>query len=167
MLLDDYLYAEESDALDTLQQKMHNFLETLLQISEECDSFLIFLEKYLPLEESIPFEALKTIIYKCDSFNSLSKEYLSDGLKFLKRDFKFLDIILNSQILVDEPDVREKGQVLLQDAEADVIIYSMQVQSQCPYFRFSILKIRAKYSVTKISFQQRCYCCSQSCNGIH
>ncbi|KAF3662772.1 hypothetical protein FXO38_10973 [Capsicum annuum] len=126
MLLDDYLYAEESDALDTLQQKMHNFLETLLQISEECDSFLIFLEKYLPLEESIPFEALKTIIYKCDSFNSLSKEYLSDGLKFLKRDFKFLDIILNSQILVDEPDVREKGQVLLQDAEADVIIYSMQ-----------------------------------------
>ncbi|KAJ8547982.1 hypothetical protein K7X08_021218 [Anisodus acutangulus] len=164
MLLDDDLFLEESDPIDTLQQRTHNFLKTSLLIREECDSFLVFVEKYLFLEE---IEALQKIRYECDSFNTLSKEYRSslDGLKLLKRDFKFLDIILNSQIFIDDPNVRGEVHVLFQGAAADVVqMYPKPVTSRHPYFHHCILnvqskfrktkfKIRAKYSFPKLSFQ--------------
>ncbi|MCE5166556.1 hypothetical protein HAX54_021765 [Datura stramonium] len=152
ILIDDYPFPEEYDALDTLQRKMHNLLETSLQIGKLC------------LSSDDGF-SLQRISDECDSLNSYLDEHLSlvDGLKFLKRDFKFLDIILNSQIIIDEPDVREILQVLFQAAAADVAkINPKQLRSR--YHRYGIfdvqhkfretkLKIRAKYSIPKISYK--------------
>ncbi|MCE3216599.1 hypothetical protein HAX54_007098, partial [Datura stramonium] len=155
ILIYDYPFLEESDALDTLRrkmQKMHNFLETSRRI------------RILYLSSGDGF-SLQRISDECDSLNSYLKEYLSlvDGLKFLKRDFKFLDIILNSLIIIDEPDVREILQVLFQGAATDVVqINPKQVKSRYPHrcifdvqhkFRETKLKIRAKYSIPKISIQ--------------
>ncbi|MCE3216040.1 hypothetical protein HAX54_004550 [Datura stramonium] len=110
-------------------------------------------------------DSLQRISDECDSLNSYLDEHLSlvDGLKFLKRDFKFLDIILNSQIIIDEPDVREilpcfkllqlmsqrSSQSKFKDQGITVTV-SSDVQHK---FRETKLKIRAKYSIPKISYK--------------
>ncbi|XP_019266467.1 PREDICTED: putative late blight resistance protein homolog R1A-3 isoform X2 [Nicotiana attenuata] len=139
----------------------------LWQADRECGSLVIFSEKYLSSDESLPIETLQRIKDECDSLEvDLSAfKYLERIFKFLKRDIKLLDIILNLQIFTGEQDLIKKVQALFQGAAADLfLIYSLQVIPESNQFQHCVsglennfwqtkLEIRAKYSFTGISFQ--------------
>ncbi|XP_070015888.1 putative late blight resistance protein homolog R1B-23 [Nicotiana sylvestris] len=157
--------SEESDSLDTLQHKIRHLQDNLWQTVEECGFLLIFSEKYL---ESFPFETLQRIKDECDyldrdlfAFDEF--KLLERNFNFLKRDFKFLDIILNLLIFTDHPDLVREVQALFRGAAADLIqIYRRQgihqfygrvadLQNKLWQTKLEIRK--AKYSFYEVSFQ--------------
>nr|XP_009777063.1 PREDICTED: putative late blight resistance protein homolog R1B-23 isoform X2 [Nicotiana sylvestris] len=159
--------SEESDSLDTLWQTIPRLKCNLWRTEEECDSLLIFSEKYLSSNESIPIETLQRIKDECDSLEvdlSAFDEFkrLERKFKLLKRDFKLLDIILNLQIVIGEPDLIRKVQALFQGAADDLIqIYRREgiyqsyhaVSGLQKEFWQTKLEIRkAKYSFSEVSF---------------
>ncbi|XP_009591361.1 putative late blight resistance protein homolog R1C-3 [Nicotiana tomentosiformis] len=168
MFLYKTLFSRESDSLHILQHieegldsfdmylnelrsKLSNFLETVRQVGEECGSLLIFSEKYmLSSKESDPLETMQWIKKEWGLSSFLSEKYLSsvDGLKFLKRDFKFLDIILNLQVSKDELDI-EKIQSLFRGAAASLIKISGQERPWSQHFHGYISDLQDKFQQTK------------------
>lgn len=164
MFLYKTLFSRESDSLHILQHieegldsfdmylnelrsKLSNFLETVRQVGEECGSLLLFSEKYmLSSKESDPLETMQWIKKEWGLSSFLSEKYLSsvDGLKFLKRDFKFLDIILNLQVSKDELDIK-KIQSLFRGAAASLIQISGQERPWSQHFHGYISDLQDKF----------------------
>ncbi|MCD7456839.1 hypothetical protein HAX54_033322 [Datura stramonium] len=138
-LLEGYHFPKKSCPIDILQRieedqfilyeyrsKISNFLEIPRRIGEECQSFLIFFEKYLFSEESDPLETWQWIEKEWGLSSLPTEKYLSslDGFKSLK-EILSLDIILNLHVCECGIDAINKVQRLFQGAAADLVqIYS-------------------------------------------
>ncbi|KAM3288182.1 putative late blight resistance protein R1B-23 isoform X1 [Capsicum chacoense] len=131
---------------DELQSKISNVLETTGSFGEECGSFLVFLETYLSAEDSV-----QRLEY--------GWAFPVDQFMVLKRDFKFLRIILNLQNLKDEPNVLKQARALIQRTERNIVhigranpIYEMRhIRRE---FHETKSKIRrTRYSFPEMSFQ--------------
>ncbi|KAM3359076.1 hypothetical protein P3S68_022009 [Capsicum galapagoense] len=167
MYLDEYLFSKGLDALNVLQHieanwgsfrvyldkfrsKMSNLHEIPLQIREECGSFIIFLETYLLSSE----DSQQWMDDEWSSFDFFSEEHTSsfDRLKFLKRDFKFLSIIIELHIFKDEPDVSwEKVQALFHNAADELIqMYTTQVSPWSHRYYDYICHLQYEFQQTKL-----------------
>ncbi|MCD7456831.1 hypothetical protein HAX54_033314 [Datura stramonium] len=104
-LVSFFVSREDTHLIDTLEEIEREYSSSCVIADKHLSLLYYYLHTLQQAEGSSSIEDRR----ECDSLNSYLKEYLSlvDGLKFLKRDFKFLDIILNSLIIIDEPDVRE------------------------------------------------------------
>ncbi|MCD7456843.1 hypothetical protein HAX54_033326 [Datura stramonium] len=137
---------------DEYRSKISNFLEIPRRIGEECQSFLIFFEKYLFSEESDPLETWQWIEKEWGLSSLPTEKYLSslDGLKFLKRDFKFLDIILNLHVCECGTDAINKVQRLFQGGAADLVqIYSGKVRPWSHYIHYYVSGLQREFWNTK------------------
>ncbi|KAM3340071.1 putative late blight resistance protein R1B-23 isoform X2 [Capsicum galapagoense] len=131
---------------DELQSKISNFLETTARFGEECGSFLVFLETYLSAEDSV-----QRLEY--------GWAFPVDQFMVLKRDFKFLGIILNLQNLKDEPNVLKQVRALIQRTERAIVhigranpIYEMhRIRREFHETKSEIR--RTRYSFPEMSFQ--------------
>lgn len=116
------------------------------------------LEKYHPLDLLQQIE---------DERGSLLLETSKDRVNFLKREFKFLDILLSLQSFIHEcymSEVIQKVLVLFQNAAVDFGNHVDKLEHVGPDFDLVLsevqnriwttkLEIRAEYLVTKMSFQ--------------
>lgn len=117
----------------------------------------MFSNKYLSSMKYHPLEPLQKIE---DEWGLDMPETSEDRIKFLKREFKFLDIFLSLQSFIGEPDMPEitqKVQDLFQDAAVDLRNVNMiqhidrltyQVQDKIQIIKF---ELKAKYSFPKVS----------------
>nr|XP_009762464.1 PREDICTED: putative late blight resistance protein homolog R1A-4 [Nicotiana sylvestris] len=157
--------SEESDSLDTLQYKIRRLQDNLWRTVEECGSLLIFSEKYL---EYFPFETLQRIKDECDyldrdlfAFDEF--KLLERNFNFLKRDFKFLDIILNLQIFRVQSDLLREVRDLFKVAVADLIqvyrrqgihqFYGRVSELQNKFWQTKLEIRKAKYSFSEVSYE--------------
>ncbi|XP_049365072.1 putative late blight resistance protein homolog R1B-23 isoform X1 [Solanum verrucosum] len=197
VFLQGFHFSKESRPLDTLQRIEEKDLlfsakylpivshlsETLQRMEDECNSFYTLLVEYLFAQELDTLSVLQHIeeywgpfrMYleefrsKVSDFLETSEEHMSllDRLRFLKRDFKFLSIIIELHIFEDEPHVSwGKVRALFHGAGDELIqMYSTQVSpwSQQFYDYFCHLQyefqqtkleiIKANFPVPKISCQ--------------
>ncbi|MCD9646853.1 hypothetical protein HAX54_037050, partial [Datura stramonium] len=142
---------------DEFRSKISNFLEIPRRIGEECQSFLIFLEKYLLSEESDPLETWQWIEKEWGLSSLPTERYLSsmDGFKFLKRDFKFLDIILNLHVFECRTDAIYKVRRLFQGGAADLVqIHSGKVRPWSHHFHYYVSDLQRRFWNTKTEIRR-------------
>ncbi|KAF3681176.1 putative glycosyltransferase 3-like [Capsicum annuum] len=148
MFLEGYHFSEDSHPFGTLQWIEENYGSVLIR--EECGSFIIFLETYLLSSE----DSQQWMDDEWSSFDIFSEEHTSsfDRLKFLKRDFKFLSIIIELHIFKDEPDVSwEKVQALFHNAADELIqMYTTQVSPWSHRYYDYIYHLQYEFQQTKL-----------------
>ncbi|MCD7473068.1 hypothetical protein HAX54_014653, partial [Datura stramonium] len=176
--LEGYHFPKKSRPIDMLQRieedwgsfsvfsdeylsKLSHLRQTLQWIEHECTSFNMFLNEYQILNESESdfLHHMQHIwIEKEWGLSSLPTEkYLSslDGFKFLKRDFKFLDIILNLHVCECGIDAINKVQRLFQGAAADLVqIYSGKVRPWSHHFHDYVSELQHKFWNTKTEIRR-------------
>lgn len=124
----EYLFAQELDALSVLQR-----------IEEYWGSFRMYLEEFRS---------------KVSDFLEISQEGMSllDRLRFLKRDFKFLSIIIELHIFKEEPHVSwEKVRALFHGATDELIqMYSTEVSPWSQQFYDYFCHLQYELQQTKL-----------------
>ncbi|KAH0677483.1 hypothetical protein KY285_025284 [Solanum tuberosum] len=182
MFLEGFHFSKESHPLDTLQRIeerdtlfsakylpiVSHLSKTLQRMEDECNSFYTFLVEYLFAQELDTLSVLQRIeeywgsfrMYleefrsKVSDFLETSEEHMSllDRLRFLKRDFKFLSIIIELHIFKDEPHVSwERVRALFHGAGDELIqMYSTQVSPWSQQFYDYICHLQYEFQQTKL-----------------